>query len=67
AFRLFVLDTQHYGCAVYIATLQVTADEAQVLQAELGLALQDGMGEPGELDDIRMTEQRRLLGIKSDT
>ncbi|MEG2992551.1 MAG: hypothetical protein RR818_14595, partial [Citrobacter sp.] len=27
AFRLFVLDTQHYGCAVYIATLQVTADE----------------------------------------
>ncbi|MBI0278630.1 hypothetical protein I6H07_23175 (plasmid) [Hafnia alvei] len=66
AFRLFVLDTQHYGCAVYIATLYVTSDEAQCLQAELGLTLQDGIGEPGELDDIRMIEQRRLLGIKND-
>lgn len=65
AFRLFVLDTQHYGCAVYIATLYVTSDEAQCLQTELGLILQDGIGEPGELDDIKMTEQRRLLGIKN--
>jgi len=65
AFRLFVLDTQHYGCAVYIATLQVTSDEAQCLQTELGLMLQDGIGEPGELDDIKMIEQRRLLGIKN--
>jgi len=64
AFRLFVLDTEHYGCAVYIATLYVTADEAQCLQVELGLTLQDGIGEPVELDDIRMTEQRRLLGVK---
>lgn len=47
--------------------ISLALTEAQVLQAELGLALQDGMGEPGELDDIRMTEQRRLLGIKSDT
>lgn len=64
AYRLFVLDTEHYGCAVYIATLYVTAEEAQCLQVELGLTMQDGIGEPGELDDIRMTEQRRLLGIK---
>jgi len=34
------------------------------LQVELGLTLQDGIGEPVELDDIRMTEQRRLLGVK---
>ena len=66
AFRLFVLDTEHYGCAVYIATLYVTADEALCLQAKLGLTLQDGIGEPGELDDIRMTEQRRLLSIKNE-
>ena len=65
AFRLFVLDTQHYGCAVYIATLHVTSDEALCLQTELGLVLQDGIGEPGELDDIRMTEQRRLLGKRT--
>lgn len=42
----------------------MTAEEAQCLQVELGLTMQDGIGEPGELDDIRMTEQRRLLGIK---
>lgn len=65
AFRLFVLDTQHYGCAVYIATLHVTSGEAQRLQAELGLMLKDGVGEPKELDDIKMTEQRRLLGIEN--
>ncbi|MGT3194109.1 hypothetical protein [Yersinia enterocolitica] len=32
------------------------AEEAKCLQVELGLTMQDGIGEPGELDDIRMTE-----------
>ncbi|RDA61929.1 hypothetical protein DVH07_18505 [Hafnia paralvei] len=65
AFSDSAYHTQHYGCDVHIATLHVTTDEAQCLQKELGLMLQDSIGEPEELDDIKMTEQRRLLGIKN--
>ncbi|OZI15442.1 hypothetical protein CE195_01480 [Sodalis-like symbiont of Philaenus spumarius] len=62
-YRVALLDTHHYGCAVHIATFSVSEAEMKKIQKVLGGEIEECMQDPGELiDGIIMPERRRLLG-----
>ncbi|AFP84848.1 hypothetical protein [secondary endosymbiont of Ctenarytaina eucalypti] len=62
-YRVVLLDTYHYGCAVYIATFSVTELEIKKIQNALGGKIEECIEDPGDLiDGIMMPERRRLLG-----
>lgn len=62
-YRVALLDTYHYGCAVHIATFSVSETEMKKIQEALGGEIEECMLDPGELiDSIIMPERRRLLG-----
>lgn len=61
-YRVALLDTYHYGCAVHIATFSVNETEMKKIQEALGGEIEECMLDLGELiDSIIMPERRRLL------